>query len=277
MALEFAYGRDLSQSDISTSLPGFVASVGEAKDTSVSQTVVVRGPYSALASHVPAQGTGHSGCSWVPDGYFVRRAILTASEGEATITIDCVAPGGDSSQNPAAPTLIQYQILMSEVQLDLMTHPHITANASAVEECIKWLATDEAQRVVSGDYFYADEDGELQPVNQAEAEDFCAAWLHGIRSYNAYYPIIEKQSTYKRVPGLNMSGLSVSGGTATFSSNIGAWNAPDISLSGYASTGWFKSGDDYRSQGKTFLRNEQWTWTPDGSNSDYSWIYSSGS
>ena len=97
--------------------------------------------------------------------------------------------------------------------------------------------------------------------------------MHGIRTYNRYYPVIDKQSTYRRVPGLSMNGASVSGGKAKFSEDIGTFSPPDIQLDGYAQTGFFKSGDEFRQSGKTFTRSEQWTWTPDGSDSEYAWIY----
>lgn len=278
MALENVLGQDLSQNDSATGLPGAITGVGEQNGDANGYTVIVRGPVAALEGHVPAKGDGHSECGWVPSGYYVDTATLSTSEGEATITIRCLNPGTDSQSAPIAPVLIEYQILMSEVQMDLVTHPTITANANALDECLKWLATDEAQRFDGTDYYWVDADGNQQLVNQQEAVDFCAAWMHGIRTYNRYYPIIEKQSTYTRIPGLTLGGtgespISVTGGTARFSENIGHFSTPDISLTGYASTGWFKSGDDYRSSGKVFVRSEQWTWTPDGSDSPYAWIY----
>jgi hypothetical protein len=166
--------------------------------------------------------------------------------------------------------------------MDLITHPAVTANDAALNECIKWLATDEAERFDGSNFYWKDQSGVLQPVNLQAALNFCAAWVHGIHTYNRYYPVINKESTYTRIPGLTMGSLtnkfSITGGTAAFSADVGKFNAPDISLTGYASTGYFKSGDSYRTSGnKTWTRTEQWTWTPDGSTSAYAWIYAASS
>ena len=278
MALEYAAGQDLANNDSTTGEPGVITGVGETQADVVSQTVIVRGPLAVLKNRVPAQGTDHTACGWVPDGYWVKDATLSSNEGEGTITIHCVAPGTDSAQSPASPTLITYQIEMVECQMDLITHPHITDNANALDECVKWLATDEAQRYDGGDYYWVDADGNQHPVNQQAALDFCAAWMHGIHTYNRYYPVINKESTYTRIPGLTMGTLtnkfSITGGQAAFSAATGTFDTPDITLNGFASTGFFKSGDGYRHSGnKTFTRTEQWTWTPDGSDGPYAWIY----
>lgn len=278
MAFEHAAGRDLSTNDSTTGKPGAITGVGAKEDAVTTRTVIVRGPLSALENNVPKQGADHTGCGWVPDGFLVDTATLTSSDGEGTITLQCVRPGVDGSGTPISPTLITYQIDMVECQMDLITHPTITTNANALDECIKWLATDEAKRFDGTDYYWEDPDGVLQPVNQAEAINFCAAWLHGIHTYNRYYPVINKESTYTRIPGLTMGSLtnkfSISGGTAAFSADTGKFSTPDISLTGFAATGFFKSGDGYRTSGKkTWTRTEQWTWTPDGNGSPYAWIY----
>lgn len=277
MSLEYALGRDLSDNDSTTLLPGAITNVGEQKGDYHSKTVIIRGPLAALENLVPEQGTGHSTCRWVPDGYFVKTATLSSSDGEATITLSCIAPGtGDNASTTPAPTLIQYQILMSEVQMDLITHPNVAGDAAALNECLKWLASDEAQRFDGTDYYWIDEDGNKQPVSQSAAQKFCYAWSRGIRTYNNYYPVIEKQSFYTRVPGLTLgtgtSSLSVTGGTAIFS-RAGKFDEPDIQISGYNNSGFFKSGDEYRSSGKGFMRSEQWTWTPDYADNNLKWIY----
>jgi hypothetical protein len=280
MALEHALGQDLSQNDSTTGKPGCITSVGEQKGDTYGYTVIVRGPLGALAGLVPAKGADHTACGWVPDGLYVDTATLKSSNGEATITLKCVDPGGDTQQNPAAPTLIEYQILMSEVQMDLIAHPDITSSQTALDECIKWQATPEQNRRGSAGgqmgYQYLDENGDYQPVSQPAAEKFCYAWERGIHSYNRYYPVIEKKSYYRRVPGLTLVGLKGQSPTGTidqFSTAIGTFDEPDISLSGYASAGFFKSGDDYRSSGKGFMRSEQWTWTPDYDDENLTWIY----
>ena len=285
MALSHALGRNLAVNDAGTGLPGVITGVGEQKSDTNTRTVIVRAPLAVLESRVPAKGASHAACGWVPENYFVSSARLSSSDGEGTITLECISPGADSQQAPIAPSLIQYQVLMSEVQTDLIAHPDITQNQSTLELCLKWLATEETRRIDDqGDYCWEDVDGSRQKIVGQAAVRFCDAWMHGIKTYNRYFPIIEKQSIYTRIPGLTLGGtqnsnpLSVTGGTATFSSfsQIGTFSAPDISLTGYPNTGWFKSGDDYRSSGKAFTRSEQWTWTPDGSDSEYAWIYGGG-
>jgi len=280
MALSHALGRDLAVNDSTTGLPGVITGVGEQKSDTNTRTVIVRAPLAVLESLVPAKGASHADCGWVPENYFVSSARLSSSDGEGIITLECISPGDDSQQAPIAPSLIQYQILMSEVQTDLIAHPDITKNRSTVELCLKWLATDEARRIDDqGDYCWEDVDGSRQKIVGQAAVRFCDAWMHGIKTYNRYFPIIEKQSIYTRVPGLTLGGtqgsnpLSITGGTAKFSADIGTFSAPDISLGKYDATGWFKSGDDYRSSGRAFTRSEQWTWTPDGKDSKYAWIY----
>lgn len=271
MALEYAYGQNLAGGGGVAA--GVVSGVGKQLGDAYTQTVIVTGPLSVLENAVPAQGDGSTVCPWVPNGFFVHTARLTSQNGEGTITIECINPGADSAETPASPILIQYQILMVEVQMDLIAHEKITANPSAVDECLKWLATDEAARINGEIFVWEAANGERGMVSIPEAVLFCKAWVHGIRTYNRYYPVIDKQSTFRRVPGLSMNGASVSGGKAKFSADIGTFSPPDIQLDGYAQTGFFKSGDEYRQSGKTFTRSEQWTWTPDGSDSDYAWIY----
>lgn len=271
MALEYAYGQNLSGG--AGVAPGVVSGVGKQQGDAYTQTVIVTGPLSVLENAVPVQGDDSTVCPWVPNGFFVRTARLTSQNGEGTITIECINPGADSAQTPASPILIQYQILMVEVQMDLIAHEKITANPAAVDECLKWLATDEASRIDGETFVWEAANGESGTVSNPEAILFCKAWVHGIKTYNRYYPVIDKQSTYRRVPGLSMNGASVSGGKAKFSADIGKFSPPDIQLDGYAQTGFFKSGDEFRQSGKTFTRSEQWTWTPDGSDSEYAWIY----
>ena len=193
MALEYAYGQNLSGGG--GVAPGVVSGVGKQQGDAYTQTVIVTGPLSVLENAVPAQGDDSTVCPWVPSGFFVRTARLTSQNGEGTITIECINPGADSAEIPASPILIQYQILMVEVQMDLDTHERITANPAAVDECLKWLATDEAQRYDGTSYYWVGPDGQSQVVSNPEAILFCKAWMHGIKTYNRYYPVIDKQST----------------------------------------------------------------------------------
>lgn len=278
MAYEHAVGKDLSQNDQTTGLPGAVTGGALSKGDIQTRTVIVRGPLSVLESKVPAQGADSTDCGWVPAGFLVLNATLTSSDGEGTITIECGAPGSDSEESHASPTLITYEIDMVECQMDLVTHPKIVANDTALDECIKWLASDETQRYDNGNFFWIDADGVKQPVSQDEALAFCQAWMHGIRTFNRYYPVVTKESTYTRIPGLTMGALanrfSITGGKAKFAQDIGTFSYPDIQLDGFDKDGFFKSGDGYRTAGKkSWTRTEQWTWTPDGRESDFAWIY----
>ena len=64
--------------------------------------------------------------------------------------------------------------------------------------------------------------------------DYIHAYNIGIETYNDYYPVIQKISYYKRLPGVGMSGKSVTTGKVTqFSNNIGKWNTPGVTLYGF--------------------------------------------
>ncbi len=235
-------------------------------------TVVVEGPYAELEVIVPDQGTGHAGCSFCPDGMYVESATLDPDgSGGGKLVISCLSIGDDSQQNPAAPTRVTYTIEMVETQYELKDHPKLEAGR---EEILKWLATDEKLRVFGQTYRYMGADGELNNVSTAAGKKFCAAYMHGIQNFVRYYPVVTKTSYYRRVPGLTLDGLTVTGGAPAFSSVIGTFSVPGITLSGYDNTGWFKTKDGWQQAGDlTWTRSEQWTWSPDGSNSDYAWIY----
>ena len=101
------------------------------------------------------------------------------------------------------------------------------------------------------------------------------AYEKGIETYVRHFPVIEKISYYKTLPGCSMSGNSTTSGTLSqFAGDIDKWSVPDVKLSGFENTGWFKSGDNYeQGNDRVWTRHEQWTWTPDGSSSDTGWIY----
>lgn len=235
-------------------------------------TVVVEGPYSALEAVVPEQGDDNTSCSFCPSGMYVESATLDPDGiGGGKLSISCLDVGNDSEQTPAVPTRITYSIEMVETQYELKDHPKLEAGR---KEILMWLATDENNRVFGNSFKYMDADGNLQTVNSQEARKFCQAYMHGIQNFVRYYPVITKTSYYRRVPGMTLDGISVSGGSPTFTSGIGTFDSPGITLSGYAATGWFKSKDSWQQAGDlTWTRNEQWTWTPDGSTSNYAWIY----
>lgn len=240
--------------------------------------VEVEGPYSALEDIVPSKGDTSTECEFVPSGMAVESATLSGDgDGGGKISIRCIYVGTDGGST-AAPDRITYTISMGEVVTDLKAHPHFnSANESLRVQIAQWLATDPIERydpTAQGiEYMYRDKNDVLQPVT-GNAIDYCKAYMHGIETYMRYFPIVDKVSYWKRPPGLTIVGLSVTGGTARFSDKIGEWDTPSISLSGYTSGGWFKSGDNWQQPQKGgWTRREQWTYTPDGSSSDFGWIY----
>lgn len=230
--------------------------------------VTVNGVNASLRTLQPAPGTGHAGCSVIPEGYLCESSEVSGDR----LTINCMAIGEDSEQNPAAPFRVTYQVDMVATEYELKDHPSLVPGKS---EILAWLATEDAKRYDGQNFKYADADGELQTVSNQFAEKFCKAYVAGITRFTRYFPVIRKISYYRRVPGLTMDGISVTGGSPAFSGAIGTWNHDHgLALDGFAESGWFKSGDSWQ-QGtdNIWTRNEEWTWAPDGSDSDHSWIY----
>lgn len=206
-----------------------------------------------------------------PAGMEIENSSCTPDgSGNGTLSIRCVAYG--SADVSTAPTRITYRIDLIEVRTDLKNHPTVADARLTIE---KWLATDAVKRFdAEGNPQYVDESGNETAITDEKAKKFCAAYSKGIESYNRYFPVIEKISYMKRVPGLSMLGNSLTGGTAEFSNAIGKWDRPSISLSGYADAGWFKSKDSYsQSNDLVWTRSEQWTWSPDYDDDDVKWIY----
>lgn len=210
---------------------------------------------------------------YVPSGYEYRKSnITTHGDGTGTLSIEC---GEIPSTDPSSNTIrVTYTITMSEVQTDLKEHPSITV--AGRKEITMWLATDAKSRYDSnGNPQYLDSLGGECSVNDATAKKYIKAYEAGIETYNRYFPIIRKTSYIKKVPGLldKAENKGVEGGSITFSA-AGSFSPPDLSLTGYADTGWFKSGDEYQqNDNRTWTHTEEWTWTPEGSGSEHSWIY----
>lgn len=206
-----------------------------------------------------------------PAGLVVENSTVAPTVGGmGKLTVRCVNYGtGDAS---TIPTRITWKISMAEVSTDLARHPHFDTEAR--RQIKAWLATDPAKRY--------DDNGNPQYVEDAgphlltePATDYCDAYGKGIESYVRHFPVIEKVSYYKTLPGCSMTKNSTTSGTVSqFSADIDTWSVPAVKLAGFANTGWFKSGDDY-TQGNDLVwtRTEQWTWTPDGSGSSTGWIY----
>lgn len=275
MALTYKLGKNLA----TATLKGVQTGLGKRRGDTDAFVITIEGPVAALEDLVPAQGATHADFAYIPEDCYVQSSSFSSDRGKGIITINCVDPGADSEQTPATPTKITYRLTMAEEQTDLIAHPVITASTTVVRICLAWLATDDSKKVdENGNYQYVESDGTTYtPISDTTAIKFCDAWMHGIKTFNRYFPVVEKISTYKRVPGLTLTGATITGGTvsaANFGGNIGTWNTPAITLSGFASTGFFKSKYDWTQNAKSsWTLNEQWAWTPDGSASAYGWIY----
>ena len=247
---------------------------GESKSKSDKDGIVVtvEGPYSDLTP--PSKGDEN--CDYLPSGFIVESATVDpAGNGFGKMTIRGIAYG--STDISTLPERTTWKISMQEVQKDLKMHPSCVGDRAIIE---KWLATDPDKRYnADGDPQWVDAEETEHAITEGGALKYIGAYEAGIESYVVHYPVIEKLSYYKTLPGCSMSGNSTTSGTVSqFSADIDKWNVPDVKLAGYANTGWFKSGDNYE-QGNDLVwtRTEQWTWTPDGSTSELKWIYQDSS
>lgn len=215
----------------------------------------------------------------VPAGYIIDSSNLSEhGDGFGTLTIHCVTYESGSSFSAARST---FRVDMMETSIDLIAHPKLSG---VTDICAKWLATDLADRGPdeSGKFYYrakpeeGKEKGELIEITDQASIDFCSAYSSGITTYLRFDPVIEQIDIWKNPPGLNRSGdtTSFSGGSPTFSSDVGKWSPPPITLSGYPTENWFKSKDSWiENANKTWTRTQVWTYSPDGSTGTHSWIY----
>lgn len=215
--------------------------------------------------------------SFIPRGTVSGHRLTTDGKGGGKLVINWIDYGQGSIATTA--TDITWRIDMAEVQTPLQNHPKIPAVDR--KEIFKWLATDPILRFNkdNGSPQWVDENGSATPVAQPYAQKFVNCYLRGIETYNRYFPVMEKISKFKTLPGANMSDNKTTGGRISqFSafSLIGTYEVPDLTLSGFDNHGWFKSGDSYtQGEDRVWTRNEQWTWTPDFSDNDVKWIYDS--
>ena len=234
-------------------------------------TVVVEG-----VCHELEMLRGQQIAQYVPSGYtFVSSRISPTGNGFGELSISCVKYDNEGASG-LAPVRSTFRIKMAAVQYDLEDHPYLKGTYRDI--CLKWLATDEAVRVKQdgGDtkYYYTNENGDPHEINDDRALKFCAAYMAGIRTFNRYFPVIDKISIWKNPPGLLRSNNSFTSGSPKFSANMGRWDDPPISLNGFGSGHWFKSDDSWEeNENKTWTETEQWTYTPEKSNGDHSWIY----
>lgn len=209
--------------------------------------------------------------NYCPAGLTVESSKVTSTgNGMGKLTVSCIAYD-ESSGAEFGPVRTTIRITMQEVQYDLEDHPHLK---SARDTILKWLATDEAKRVDGGKYKYTDANDNETEITDDTAKKFCAAYMAGIKTFNRYYPVIEKISTYKNPPGLARNEKSFTGGSPTFSAGIGKFGDPPISLNGYGNGHWFSSKDEWvENADKTWQRTQQWTYTPESSSGYHAWIY----
>lgn len=250
-------------------------------ESTASETIVeISGPYAAVAALQPAYGAGPNEFAPCPAGYTVFNSTVTEDgRGGGVLTVRCVNYTNPTVESASAPMKTIYNIEMVQTTYNLQQHPTLTADATTVKTIAMWLnSTPAVQYSGETGFSYTDANGEAQKIaSDSLAYKFCAAYQAGITTFNRYYPVVVKISTWKSLPGATMSGNSQTGGSLTqFSPEIGKWDDPDISLSGYPSGNWFKSGDRWtQNQDQTYNRNEQWVYTPDGSNGPHGWIYES--
>ena len=234
------------------------------------KVITVEGPMSLLENVADVT-------QFVPSGFeYDTHRVIPTGDGFGKIEISCKDFGTDVTGT--TPTRTTWKIQMACVQKDLKLHPKCVAARDDIE---RWLATDINKRYNNGDKTkpqYVDENGNSSPISANEALDYIHAYNAGIETYNEYYPVLQKISYYKRLPGVGMKGKSTTSGKVTaFSPNVGKWNTPDVTLNGYADTGWFMSGDGYdQDNSLVWTRTEEWTWSPNGSNDkNTGWIYES--
>lgn len=234
------------------------------KSDKSSTVLYVEGPISTLMSLNPDD--------LCPGGLTVESTTLSETGGGmGKLTINCIEYGDVNITT--IPTRTTWRITMGEVQKDLMCHPNCVGDRSTIE---KWLATELGKRYdKNNNPQWIDSEGTAHSISyESDAGRYIKAYEKGIETYNLYFPIIEKISIYKRLPGVSMNKNSTNSGLVSkFSSNLGTWNVPDLRIPGFSNAGWFKSGDNYE-QGNDLVwtRTEQWTWTPDNGN-DINWIY----
>ena len=230
-----------------------------------SATVTIEGPIAALKAALPE--------SFVPAGFTLNTSSLTPNgNGLARLTVNSVKYEGDGSGGSGFSAIREtIRVEPQEAQYDLEDHPHL---APARDIILKWLATDESKRVDGNSYKYMDASGALNPVVDDLALKFCKSYMAGIKTFNRYYPVVEKISIWSNPPGISRFGRSFRSGSPTFSSGLGKYNDPPITLNGFGSGHWFKSKDGWvENENTTWTRTEQWTYTPESSSGDNAWIY----
>jgi len=209
---------------------------------------------------------------YCPSGMEVESSnVTTTGDGMGKLTVRCIKYDSALSSSAIRTT---FHIGMEAVTYDLEDHPYLTSVRGTI---IKWLATEDSKRYdpSSHNYKYENENGILVTISNARAIEFCRSYMDSsITTFNRYFPVISKISIWRSPPGLIRNGRSFTSGTPTFSSGIGGFDNPPITLSGYGAQHWFKSHDEWQENAdKTWTRTEQWTYTPESSTGTNAWIY----
>ena len=180
----------------------------QVESDSNSHVVTVEGPWDVIDTI-----TDYS--DYVPSGFTFVEAQKRNNQGFGTIEIRCQKFG--SSDASTTPTRTTWRIEMAAVDTPLYCHPDITSVENARKEIDCWLNTESGKRFdSSGNPQWVDEFGTPQPVNNQGALKYINAWKKGVETYLRYFPIVEKISTYSRLPGCSMSDSSTTSGTADF-------------------------------------------------------------
>ena len=241
-------------------------------DDGDSSVIYVEGPMSVLEAMTDLS-------SFVPAGMeLVGSRIDPTDPGFGRISVTC-KDIGDATSAGSQPTHTTWRIDFLERQLPLQQHPDIP-NEDRIE-IYKWLATDTLKRFSeNGAPQWVDENGTATPLGNPYAIKFAKCYLRGVETFVSHVPVVQKISTYKRLPGATMNKTSTTGGTAnqiTPWSTLDTFNTPGLTLNGYNDDGWFKSGDNYvQGQDQKWTRTEEWIWTPDYNDEDINWIYGGG-
>lgn len=223
---------------------------------------------------------------------FVRTTDLTSTDGQtAELRLSMLkCPKGKTK-----PYNVTWDVSMEEVQMPLISHPDILANAN-MDNLIKWEDTrkgvraqkrkgEESGGLEAYDFFYYDfsnyslTQNDYVPVKITNKWEiaYCRAVMCGITTYNRYMPVIVKNSYYLEIEGADYdSNRIITGGTMsefTKRNVIGSFNEPELKIDGYTSKEgvWFKNGDKYTSSADgTWTRTESWVFTNDV---NHKWIY----
>lgn len=243
-------------------------------DNGDSSVVYVEGPMSVLEGITDLS-------SFVPSGMeLVGSRIDPTDNGFGRMSVTC-KDIGDATSAGSQPTHTTWRIDFIEEMTPLQQHPSIPEIDRL--EIYKWLATDTLKRFNPANNApqWVDENGQATPVAQPYAKKFINCYLRGVETFVRHFPVIQKISTYKRLPGASMNRTSTTGGNAdqiTPWSTIDKFDTPALHLSGYNNSGWFKNSDNYvQDQDQKWTRTEQWTWTPDYNDNDLKWIYQGSS